>query len=117
MADPRIDGRLRQPLPFHLGLPCFDVGRSDSHRVFARETEEGEHGVRLVALDVMRRSLDPSVAASVQKATAFASAGSLAWRGTRAVRPFPGLVFLFLPVLPALKEQAVAMARLRGKEL
>jgi hypothetical protein len=41
------------------------------------------------------------VVASVQKATALASAGSLAWRGIRAVRSFPGLVFLFLPVLLA----------------
>jgi hypothetical protein len=48
-----IDGRLRQPLPFHLGLPLLDVGRSDRRRVFAGEAEEGEHGVRLVALDVM----------------------------------------------------------------
>ena len=53
MADPRIDCRLRQPLPFHLGLPRFDVGRRGRRRVFAREAEEGEHGVRLVALDVL----------------------------------------------------------------
>jgi hypothetical protein len=41
------------------------------------------------------------VVASVQKATALASVGSLAWRGTRAVRSFPGLVLLFLLVLLA----------------
>jgi hypothetical protein len=48
-----------------------------------------------------RRRLEPPVVASIQKATALTSAGSLAWRGTRAVRSFPGLVFLFLPVLLA----------------
>ena len=53
MADPRIDRRLREPLPFHLGLPLLDVSWRDRRRVFAREAEEGEHGVRLVALDVM----------------------------------------------------------------
>lgn len=53
MADPCIDGCLCEPIPFHLGLPRFDVGRRDRHRLFAREVEEGEHGVRLVAPDVL----------------------------------------------------------------
>jgi len=48
-----------------------------------------------------RRRLDPHVVASVQKATALASAGSLAWRGTRAVRPFPTLFFRSLALLIA----------------
>src|SRR5687767_2627310 len=46
-----------------------------------------------------RRRLEPLVVASVQKATAFVSAGSLVWLGTRAVRPFPTFFFRSLPLL------------------